>query len=244
MVHKASKVRGVTVRATDGEIGTVHDLYFDDEHWTVRYLVVNTGTWLTGRLVLISPMSMEKTWNTAALPVKLTMDQVRHSPQADAHQPISRVHEALLLEHYGYPYYWGAGGVWGAFGYPAGLMAAPPLPASDSAVPRPRLSPEDRHLRSVADVTGYHIRATDGEIGHVDDFLIDERSWTIRYLVLDTSNWIGGQWVVIAPRVLRAIEWTERAMKVDLTRDAVRSSPKLESIELGPAEDAPPFAII
>lgn len=244
MLHKASKIRGTAVQATEGEIGTVQDLYFDDEHWTIRYLVVRTGSWLAGRPVLISPMSVEKRWNTAALPVTLTMDQVRKSPDADTHQPVSRQHETLLLQHYGYPFYWGGAGIWGAHGYPAALLSPPPFPAEPTAAPAPRIAPEDRHLRSAAEVTGYHIQATDGEIGHVDDFLIDEESWAIRYLVLDTSNWIGGQWVVISPKVLRGIEWAERLMKIEITRDTVRRSPKLDSIEVGPAEDAPPFAII
>jgi uncharacterized protein YrrD len=242
MLHKFLRVHGIPVHATDGDIGTVHDLYFDDQHWAVRYLVVNTGAWLLDRRVLISPMSVVKEWNVAKLPLTITKDQVRNSPVPETHPPRSRQYETSLLRHYGYPLYWGGSAVWGAYGYPAALLAgAPPEPVP---VPPVAEDPGDQHLYSVGDVIGYHLHATDGEIGHVDDFLIDDRTWRIAYLEIDTSNWIGGRSVVVSPRMLQNIRWTEGLVDVDVTRDAIRNSPDLESIEVGPAELAPPFAII
>lgn len=185
MLHKASKMRGATVQASDGDVGTLEDLYFDDQQWRVRYLAVKTAL---GETVLLSPASVRGPWTIAGVPVALTKDQVRDSATA--------------------------------------------------------VLPEDRHLMSSRELNGCHIRATDGEIGHVDDLLIHEQSWNVRYLVLDTSNWIGGRAVVISPRLLNGVDLSDRLVNVDVARDEVRNSPMLDTIEVGPAEDAPPFAII
>jgi sporulation protein YlmC with PRC-barrel domain len=241
MLHKASRLRGITVHATDGPIGSVDDVYFDDERWTVRYLVVSTGSRLDSRRVLIPPMAADRRWDTVDLRVRLTADQVRRSPGALSHRPVSRQEEAELLQHYGYPYYWGGTGLWGAYGFPAALLAAP-RPAAVPVPPPP--SADDRHLRSVTEVIGYHIHATDGEIGHVDDFLIDEESWRVQYLQIDTSNWIGGRAVVISPDILRGIDWVNRRVSVGISREAVQASPVLDAVDLPPGENAPPFALI
>jgi sporulation protein YlmC with PRC-barrel domain len=188
MLHKASKLRGTTVRATDGEIGTVDDVYLDDQQWRVRYLAIKTGPGLTGKVVLLPPSAVEARWNTAAVPVALSRAEVQRAA--------------------------------------------------------PEVLPSDRHLVSARELEGCHIQASDGEIGHVDDVLLDEQNWRIQYLVLDTSNWIGGRAVVVSPRVLSGVDWPDRLVKVDIARDDVRRSPVLDSIEVGPAEDAPPFAII
>jgi hypothetical protein len=251
MLHLVSRMRGADVLATDGPIGTVEDLYFDDEQWTVRYIVVSTGAWL-GRSVLLSPMAIEEAWTAGRVAVKLTRAQVESSPDAATHEPVSRRMESELLRHYGYPIYWGGGGVWGAYGIPAALLGAPPEPFTPPVLPpgapqsRPSAatSDEDRHLRSAGDVTGYHVEATDGRIGHIDDFLVDDRSWQIRYVQLDTSNWIGGKAVAISPHVFRDIDQAGRSVKVAVSRDAVKRAPALDSIDLPPAETAPPFVII
>src|SRR5688572_18651291 len=221
MLHLFSRLRGADVHATDGVIGTVEDIYFDDEHWAVRYIVVSTGAWL-GRSVLLSPMAVEEGWTAGLVRVKLTRKQVESSPDAATHEPVSRRMESELLRHYGYPIYWGGSGVWGAYGMPAALLGAPPEPVSPPPVPataapadvRNQQNDADRHLRSAADITGYHVKATDGSIGHVDDFLVDDRSWEIRYVQLDTSNWIGGKAVAISPQVLREIDHASRLVKI------------------------------
>jgi hypothetical protein len=255
MLHLVSRMRGAAVHATDGEIGTVEDLYFDDEHWTVRYVVVSTGAWL-GRSVLLSQMAVAEGWTAGLLHVKLTRAQVQSSPDAATHEPVSRRLESDLLRHYGYPIYWGGTSVWGAYGIPSALLGAPPepvapplttVPAASAAAGSQRStdqSRDDRHLRSAADITGYHIEATDGRIGHIDDFLIDDRSWQIRYVQLDTSNWIGGKAVAISPRVLREIDHVARLVKVAVSRDVVKRAPALDSLDLPAAETSPPFVII
>jgi hypothetical protein len=216
MLHKASRIRGITVRAADGDVGHVEEFYFDDHMWTTRYLVVDTGSWLMHRRVLIPPMSIEPNWTFAGLQSTLTKEQIQHSPEVDP--TMSRQDETRVLGHYGYPSYWEDG------------------TEPDTAAAEPsRVKPGDEHLCGTKEITGYHLQASDGEIGHIDDVLIDG-SWKIRYLVVDTSNWIGGKSVVISPTALHGIDWSQSKMQVDLTREAIRESPSFESIEIAPGE--------
>lgn len=218
MLHKASRIRGVTVRAADGDVGHVEEFYFDDHMWTIRYLVVDTGSWLMHRRVLIPPISIEPNWTFAGLQSTLTKEQIQHSPEVESHPTMSRQDETRVLGHYGYPSYWEDG-------------AEPDSAAAEPA----HVKPGDEHLCGTKDITGYHLQASDGEIGHVDDVLIDG-SWKIRYLVVDTSNWIGGKSVVISPAALHGIDWSHSKMQVDLTREAIRESPSFDSIEIAPGE--------
>ena len=175
MLTNATHLKGLVIRATDGEIGTVDQLYFDDETWAIRYLTVETGGWLGGREVLISPVSVIATdWQAKRLDVELTMKQVENSPNIDTRRPVSRQDEAAYLGYYGYPYYWGF--------YPMGL--ADPVANFDNEVLAEKIRREstDSHLRSTEAVTGYSIDAADGEIGHVEGFIVDDESWAIRYM--------------------------------------------------------------
>jgi uncharacterized protein YrrD len=243
VLHLARKIRGAPVLATDGEIGSVEDFFFEEDRWAVRYVYVDTGRWLSGKRVLISPMSVKMPWNRAGVHVTLTRDQVWHSPEVQSHA-LSRVSEAELLKYYGYPIYWGAGGVWGAFENPGALVAQPvtPPPSGDGPV----VDLEAHHLRSTNQSTGYHLHARDGEIGHVDDFVIGEESWRIRYLLVDTSNWIGGRSVVVLTDSVTRVDQEHGRLHVDATRDQIRNSGTFESIEaaVGPGETGPPFVII
>jgi len=245
MLHLASKIRGVTVQTTDGDIGSVDDFYFDQYRWTIRYIVIDTGKWLSDRRVLLSPMSVKGPWGMNGIPVSLTKDQVRSSPELDLTRPLSRADESQVLGYYGYPAYWGADALWGTFGNPGALLlapATPPAPASTKST----VDPEERDLQSTKNITGYHIEATDGEIGHVDDFLIGDESWRIRYLKVDTSNWIGGKSVVVLADELEWIDRDKGKLHLGLTRDAVKQAPSFESIvsAIGFRETGPPFAIL
>jgi sporulation protein YlmC with PRC-barrel domain len=219
MLHKASRIRGINIRATDGDVGRVEEFYFDDEMWTIRYFLVDTGSWLTHRRVLIPPMSIERPWTLAGLLSTLTKEQIQHSPEVDSHATMSRQDETRVLGHYGYPSYWEDG-----------------VERDGAAAERSRVKPGDEHLCGTREITGYHLQASDGEIGHVDDVLIDDESWRIRYLVVDTSNWIGGKSVVISPTALHGIDWPQSKMQVALTREAIRQSPSFDSIEIAPGE--------
>lgn len=242
MLHLARKIRGALIRATDGEIGTVADFFFEEPRWTVRYILVDTGRWVSGKRVLISPMSVKPHWTRADVAVALTKDQVWNSPEID-HYALSRARETEVLDYYGHPVYWGAAGIWGAFESPSALVAAPPAP------PEPRgpvVDLEAQHLRSTNESTGYHLHASDGEIGHVDDFLIGEETWRIRYLLIDTSNWIGGRSVIVQTDVVKRVEKERGVLHVEATRDEIKNSRSFDSIEsaVGPGEAGPPFIII
>lgn len=236
MLRTAKTLNGYALRARDGDIGHVKDLYFDDLLWNLRYFVVDTGGWLTGRRVLVAPESVSGTLftNDKLIPVDLTREQVKGSPDIDTEQPVERQRELALREYYGWPAYWGMTTP------ETGIAPVPPLPATDD--PTLRLTRRDTeaaavldhdplgdpHLRSTNEVMGYRIAATDGYIGHVEDFLIDDETWRIRYIVVDTRNWWPGKKVVIAPAWIRDVSWNKSSVAVDLTRTAIKNSPPYE----------------
>ena len=231
MLRSANDLKGLTIGATDGEIGSVQTFYFDDEHWTIRYLVVDTGHWLSGRQVLISPFSVRQIDPVnGRIVVDLTKSQIENSPDIDTHRPISRQAEIELSRHYGYPYYWPGPLAWGADPFP---VFVPPTPAPDV---RDEVqahivtqASQDEHLRSTAEVENYAIHAIDGDIGHVEDFLVDDRAWTIRYLMIDTRNWWPGKKVLISPEWIRDVSWAQSHVSVALAREAIQSAPEYEA---------------
>jgi uncharacterized protein YrrD len=231
MLLNAKNLKGAAIIARDGAIGEIDDIYFDDEKWTVRYLVVDTGSWLFSRKVLISPISIEKADEGAnQVLVNLTRDQVRDSPDIDTQKPVSRQHETAFMDYYGYPYYWGGPYLWGDAAFPATLSMPPAVKSqmAAAATARRREAEEsyDTRLRSVNEVNGYNIVAADGEIGHVDDFIIDDEDWAIRFIVIKTGGWLSGRKTLVAPRWIRGISWDESKMFVSLTRDQIASGPE------------------
>jgi hypothetical protein len=228
MLRNALHLRGFTIRARDGEIGTLDQFYFDDETWTVRYFLVNTGGWLPGRLVLVSPISLRQAeWQSKRLDVALTKKQIEDSPPIDTHKPVSRQHEAVYLGYYGYPYYWGGPHLWGIASYPAGLtVQREAVTEAEAAEARAGKESPDSHLRSTDEVTGYHIEATDGEIGHVEDFVVDDETWAIRYLEVDTRNWWPGKKVLVAPQWIDNVSWPDSKVYVDLKRETIQNGPE------------------
>ena len=237
MLRTTKDLEHYAIGATDGDIGRVKDFYFDDDAWVVRYLVVDTGAWLLGRRVLISPISIhEPNWLERTLPVSITKEQVRNSPDIDTRQPVSRQHESLYLQYYGYGNYWGGASMWGNGMYPyamtpgyVGYGAMAPETEREEALYRQaeqeRRRNADPHLRSCNEVVGYHLHASDGEIGHVAGFLLDEDTWAVRYVVVDTSNWWLGHKVLIAPPWIKDVSWASRTVTVDLSREAVKGAP-------------------
>lgn len=225
MLTDNKNLKGLVIRATDGEIGTVDQLYFDDEVWAIRYLTAETGSWLNGRKVLISPHAILQTdWAAGRIDVSLTRKQVENAPDIDTHQPVSRQHETAYSAYYGYPYYWD-GPLLGAPSYsPSGIV---PLTESPSALAeRIRKASVDSHLRSTEAITGYHIDAKDGDIGHVARFLVDDESWTIRYLEVATKNWWPGKKVLLAPAWVERVSWAESKVYVAVTREAIQTCPE------------------
>ena len=233
MLTNAKHFIGLVVSATDGEIGTVDNLYFDDETWTVRYLTVETGGWLGGRQVLISPFSVIGTKRRVGhLDVSLTKKQVEGSPDINTDRPVSRQHEAAYLGYFGYPYYWSGPYMWGSELYPSGMPMIPIPTASEALEERVQKESSDSHLRSADAVKGYRIEAADGEIGHVDGFVVDDENWSIRYMEIATRNWWPGKKVLVSPAWIKHVSWTDSTVHVRLTREAIQTGPEFD--ESGP----------
>jgi hypothetical protein len=244
MLRTTKDLEQNAILATDGTIGEVKDLYFDDHTWVLRYLVVETGHWLSSRKVLISPVSIARPHGTnRTLSCTLSKKKVRDSPTIDTDKPVSRQHEASFLDYYGYPYYWNGLGYWGDGLYPAALLLDPidasPSTQSKSATnernlrkPSSRNHKDNPHLRSCNAVTGYHIEASDGELGHVQGMIFDDETWALRYLVVETSNWWIGHRVLVAPQWIERISWGERTVKIKMTRQSLKDAPTIDSVSL------------
>jgi sporulation protein YlmC with PRC-barrel domain len=209
MLHKVKDLRGDTIAAKDREIGRVDEVYFDDEDWRLRYFVVDTGGWLSGRKVLISPVSVDRSKSTEdALAVALSREQVEHSPDIDADKPVDRQYEEAYARYYGLPLYW------------APPEAAGALPAVERSAERARkLEEAERqashsHLRSSGEVIGYAIHASDGRIGHVEDLRIDDRNWSVSDLVVNTGDWLPGKRVLVPPSAVTEIDWNAREVRI------------------------------
>jgi len=226
MLRSALQLRGYHVHATDGEIGKAKDFYFDDVHWGVRYLVIDTGTWLPGRRVLISPVSLgQPDWMKNAFPVALTRDEIMNSPGLDSDKPVSRQQESELVDYYNWPMYWTPAALpEGPFG---GGQPVPGMRVGERENPvTAREQPEgDPHLRSMREVAGYHIQAQDGRIGHIEDFIVDDEDWRVRYLVIDTRNWIPGRRVILAPDWFVRFDWRESLAHTGLTKATIKDAP-------------------
>jgi uncharacterized protein YrrD len=220
MLSKAKTLKGYKLNSLDGEIGKVKEFYFDDRHWTIRYLVADTGNWLTGRQVLISPYAMVAVIPDAQqIAIDLTKKQIEDSPSLDSDKPVSRQFEEAYYGYYGWPMYWGGPYMWGPYPY---LVRDP---GEWKRATQGGKSP-DHHLRSTHDVSGHHIQATDGEIGHVEDFIIDDETWAIRYLVVDTRNWWPGKQVLVSPQWIKRVSWKESKVFVNLLRETIQQSPE------------------
>ena len=199
MLRSLKALAGYKIKAVDGDIGKVIDFLFDDLHWTTRYLVTDTMEFWDGQ-VLISPISFRHAdWTTRSFYLRLTRDEVKASPGVDRDKPVSHQYDRDLL-----------------------------MVDANWAKPEHEVRHEaagDPHLRSVKQVTGYQVQGSDGEIGHIEDFIVDEETWTIRYLVIDTSNWWTGKKVLVAPHWATRIRWEESKVYINLTKDEIKNSP-------------------
>jgi len=223
MLRSTRDLESYRVEAEDGPVGAVSDFLFDDERWTIRYLVTDTGSFFEDRRVLISPISFRRAdWSTRAFHLALTRDKVKASPSIDVDEPVSRQRERDYYRFYGWPEYWGHATPysWGVGPDPGSLVA--------SGVPFSIEDPDvgDHHLRSAHVVTGYHVQGSDGEIGHVSDLIVDDQTWDIRYLVVDTSNWWVGKKVLVSPRWADRVSWEDSKVFLGLPRETIRSCPE------------------
>jgi sporulation protein YlmC with PRC-barrel domain len=228
MLRPVSELHGYTILALDGPIGHVSDVLFDDKSWLVRWVVVETGNWLSDRKVLLPPFVLgHLDHDKRQFSVRLNRAQVKDSPDIDTDKSVSRQMETNVYDYYGWTPYWGSGLYMGGGGYINGAMGAPYLETGrpDKTAGDAKHDAGDVHLRSTGAVTGYHIHASDGDIGHVRDFLMEDVDWSIRYLVVETTNWWAGKTVLISPRSVRKIEWSDSQVLINVDREKVKGAP-------------------
>jgi hypothetical protein len=237
MLQSIKQLYGEKLGAKDGEIGHVKDFYFDDQRWAVRYVIADTGTWLTSRQVLLSPLALGGLYQDGRdLPVNLTRKQIEDSPAVETHKPVSRQFEEDYHRYYGWPYYWEGDGLWGGMrGFP--ILEMPPkfYPGEPPAAAGPKPARADAHLRSTLAVTGYHLQAADGIAGHVCDFLMDDKSWAINQLVIKTGHRFTGKEVQIPVGQVERISYPESTVFAKLTKAAVEKSPEHRLVPNGAA---------
>ena len=233
MLRSIEKIKGYAIQAADGEIGGVDELFFDGRRWRVRYLVVDVGNWLLGRQVLIAPAAVSQiNPQSEQIFLSLTQNRIENSPEVSAAEPISRQKERALFEYYQWQPYWTAGIhdpiAYGPFSDTMAGVFFPRIEVKKDEEEKVAISDEESHLRSTAEVSGYHIQAKDGEIGQVTDFLFDDENWAVRHLVVDTGTWLPGRKVLVAPPWIERIDWAERKVYVALTQESVRQSPSFD----------------
>jgi len=225
MLRSVNEIIGYVLEAENGEIGRCKDFLFDDRHWAVRYMVADTGKWLPGRKVLVSPIALdEPEWPGRRLPVKLTRRQIEDSPPLSEHEPVSRKYEIKWFDYYTWPSYWAGRALWGETTTPAELYN------------KKRKSPEDTEesdlekscVRSVKEVTHYDARAADGDIGRLHDFILDDCNWILRYLVVGTHKWLPGRKVLIASDWVGRVDWVKQRVFIDLTTETIENSPEYD----------------
>lgn len=238
MLYSVSDLEETVILAADGAVGRVDALLFDDVSWVVRYIIVDPSNWLPGRRVLISPISIEALKIFEWVQLRLTKNQIRNSPDIDLNRPISRQTEIVFHGYYGYTPYWGGSGIWGHALYP-GALALPPTQcdgnAPDARQPRgAHVAQVDPHLRSTREVRSYHVEASDGNVGRIDDFLLDAQSWSVWRLVAETTIGRARHRVLVSPVDVRRIAWTTTTLHVDLTCDEVCRSPEFKAAEMLP----------
>ena len=226
MLRSVKHIYGEKLGASDGEIGHVKDFYFDDQHWAVRYLVADTGSWIPGRLVLISPQALGSFGESGKiLPVNLTREQIENSPAIESHKPVSRQYEEEYYRYYGWPYYWQGGGLWGMSGFPILEEGAKPFAGEAPTKSGVLEEPADVHLRSTKAVIGYQIQAGDQIAGHLTDFRMHDKSWVIGNLVINTGNRFSGSEALLSPSQVDRISWEESKIFVNLTKEAILQLP-------------------
>ena len=220
MLYKAEAIKGYSLEGYDGEIGTVEEFYFDDLHWTIRYLVADTGNWLSDRHVLLSPYALVAvSTESHHITVNLTRQQIEESPPLNSDKPVSRQFEEDYFRYYEWPTYWAGPYLWDSYSD----TIRDNVRWLDSTPNQKMLDP---HLRSSNEMYGYHIQAADEEIGHVEDIILDDATWAIRYLIISTKNWWPGKKVLVSPQWIKRVSWSESKVFVNLPREIIKQSPE------------------
>lgn len=231
MLRSLKELDGYVLKATDGDIGRCKDFLVDELTWTMRYMVADTGKWLPGKRVLISPIALgDPNWDEKRFPVLMTREQVEDAPGLDEHAPVTREFEIWYHKHYNWPYYWSGTGIWASGIHPRALYVDPSIQEMPNDEDLGESGPdlEHPHLHSVDEMVKYNVRATDGDIGHIEDFIVDDGDWNVRFAVAATRNWWPGKHVLIPMSRLDRVEWDDQALLVDMTREQVKEGPEYD----------------
>lgn len=234
MLQNIKELYGHKLAASDGDIGHVKDFYFDDQTWVIRYLVADTGSWMSGRLVLISPHAFGKSDREGkSLNVRLTRQQIESSPSIESDKPVSRQYEVDYYRYYGWPAYWEGSAMWGLGGYPMLTTSAPDPLAVQLEAQQPHHHRDDRHLQSARAVAGYQIHARDGVIGSVSGFIVDDQSWAIREVAVEAGHWYAGKEILITPGKIDRISYEDSQVFVNLTKADIQATAEHHLVRAG-----------
>jgi len=222
MLRSIKQLYGKALGTAEGDIGRVKYFYFNDQHWVVRYVIADTGSWLSGRLVLVSPHAFGNFHQDGdSLLVNLSRKQIENGPAIDSHKPVSRQYEEEYYRYYGWPVYWNGSGMWGM-----GVAPSNYLMPNQQEVGGNDHDRDDPHLRSTQALEGYHIQTSEGAIGHVTDFMMDDKSWEIRHLVVETGHWLSGKEIAISPKQIERISYEESKLFVKITKEDILEAPE------------------
>lgn len=231
MIISSKQLTHFGIHATDDKIGGIRDILFDDEAFTVRYLVADTNTWLPlSRKVVISPISVAKLdTEIGSVHIDMTVGTLRNSPSIDDHKPVSREFEESLFKYFGYGYYWIGPGAWGEFAHPNELVEL----QQEEVDEKHKNERKENHLRSCNEVTGYEVATQTDNVGHISSFIIDNASWKIVAIVVDTNNWLpGGKHLALLPSDITDIDWAAHHVTVPLTQEALLQRPEIDQNKL------------
>jgi hypothetical protein len=230
MLRSANEIIGYSLNALDQDVGSCKDFLFDDRWWTIRHMVANTGGWMIGKKVLVSPTMINKPdWKTRKIFLNVSKDKIENCPVPLEDETVSREHERKISQYYGLPYYWSGAGLWGSAAYPYAVETF----IADNNIPESEKDPgnqeTENHLRSLKEVTGYDIKANDGNIGHVEEFIMDDETWALRYVVVDTRNWLpGGKKVLLPLKWAESVRWEGAEFEVNLDKADIETSPEFD----------------
>jgi sporulation protein YlmC with PRC-barrel domain len=229
MLRSITGIIGYEIQATDGEIGKVHDFYFDDRQWTIRYMVAETGNFFNSKYVLISPVSLgDADWVSKTLKVDLTKEKIKNSPTIDEHAPVSSQKESELMKYYNWPNYW----MYLGANVPetAIIISKAMADKRENIEKMKNQNKSNPHLRSTIEVLSYNIQANDGDLGKVNDLIVDDEEWLIRYLIVDTKAWLPwSKKVLLSPVWIKDIDWSDQKVRVDLSKEVIKNSPEFDS---------------
>jgi hypothetical protein len=227
MLRSVKQLYGYTLGALDGEIGRVKGFYFDDKDWVIRYLVADTGTWMVGHKVLISPYALGSIYSAGRiLQVHLPREKIEESPTIETQLPAAREHEMAYYRYYNWPTYWDGPGLWGQSPVP---LVPPDYETEEAPPSRLKMREPESRLRSTLELTGHQVQSTDGEIGHVEDFLLDDSSWAIKSLVVAMGHSWSGKNVLVSARSIARVDWEEAKVFVNMTRSALLAEPEYQN---------------